>query len=96
MEIKSNNTFVSTSFWGDTIFTNAKELIRLFGDYKESDPLKVNYEQNLILDNKIPFSIYDWKEPDLTMTQDINYHIGARNEKESKEIAKVLNKIINN
>ena len=44
MEIKSNNTFVSTSFWGDTIFTNAKELIRLFGDYKESDPLKVNYE----------------------------------------------------
>ena len=94
MEIKSNNTFVSTSFWGDTIFTSAKKLIKLFGNYEDSDPLKVNYEWNLILDNKIPFSIYDWKEPDLTLDQDIDYHIGARNEKESKKIAIILNKLI--
>lgn len=87
---KYTGKFVSTSFYGDTIKTSCKELTELFGNWHESDPEKVNFEWNLILDDKIPFTIYDWKEYDLKESDVINYHIGARNKEESSIIINVL------
>lgn len=94
MKISKNSEFISTSFFGDTIYTSANNLIQLFGEYSESDPFKINYEWNLILNDEIPFTIYDWKEPNLDLDEYIDYHIGARNKEESTKIKKCLNKTI--
>lgn len=43
----------------------------------------------------MPFCVYDWKteaEPDET----IDWHIGARNEEESKKIQRILNNVKTN
>lgn len=82
--------FVSTSFHGDTIRTSCKELIKLFGNWEESDPYKVNFEWNLIYNDEIPFTIYDWKEYNLKESDVVNYHIGARNKIESSIIKDTL------
>lgn len=85
--------FISTSFHGDTIRTSCDELVKLFGDWHESDPYKVNFEWSLIFDDKIPFTIYDWKEDDLDESDIIYYHIGARNQEESSIIKNELTKL---
>lgn len=85
--------FVSTSFHGDTIRTSCNELIEHFGNWEEGDPAKVNFEWYLILNDEIPFTIYDWKEYGLRKSDIIDYHIGARNQKESSIIKSELKKL---
>lgn len=95
MKISKDTSYASTSFWGDTIFTSALKLTKLFGESEIGDPDKVKYEWDLVLD-EIPFAIYDWKMPELEFEDYIDYHIGARNKEESTKIKESLNKILNN
>lgn len=95
MRIKQyKGKFISTSFHGDTIRTSCNKLVELFGNYHQGDPDKVNFEWSLILDDKIPFDIYDWKWYELTESMVIDYHIGARNEEESRLVKEELNKLL--
>lgn len=86
--------FVSTSFYGDTIRTSCNKLSKLFGKPGIGDPDKVNFEWNLILNDEIPFDVYDWKMGKLKKSEVIDYHIGARDAKESEIIKSELNKLL--
>ncbi len=92
--ISRNKEFVNSSWYGDTILTCAVELTKLFGEPGLGDLDKTKYEWNLILDDEIPFDIYDWKEDDLSEDVYTYYHIGARNETESSIVKNILKNMI--
>lgn len=90
-----NTSGVPNSFFGHTIRATQKQLELLLGfDHNASKDGKSRCIWHKTIDN-IPFCVYDWKieaEPNET----INWHIGARNEEESKKIQQILNNVKTN
>lgn len=91
----SNTSGVPNSFFGHTIRATQKQLELLLGfDHNASKDGKSRCIWHKIIDD-MPFCVYDWKtesEPDET----IDWHIGARNEEESKKIQRILNNVKTN
>lgn len=90
-----NTSGVPNSFFGHTIRATQKQLELLLGfDHNASKDGKSRCTWHKTIDN-MPFCVYDWKtkaEPDET----IDWHIGARNEEESKKIQRILNNVKTN
>lgn len=90
-----NTSGVPNSFFGHTIRATQKQLELLLGfDHNASKDGKSRCIWHKTIDD-IPFCVYDWKievEPDET----IDWHIGARNEEESKKIQRILNNVKTN
>lgn len=90
-----NTSGVPNSFFGHTIIATQKQLELLLGfDHNASKDRKSRCIWHKIIDD-MPFCVYDWKtkaEPDET----IDWHIGARNEEESKKIQRILNNVKTN
>lgn len=98
MEFKHCDNIAGTKFFWDTVKSTVAELVKVFG-YPEccgDDECETQYEWNLSY-NEIPFSIYDWKEYHIIKkNEEINWHIGARNEDESKMITKLVKEALKN
>lgn len=90
-----NTSGVPNSFFGHTIRATQKQLELLLGfNHNASKDGKSRCIWHKTIDNML-FCVYDWKtkaEPDET----IDWHIGARNEEESKKIQRILNNVKNN
>ena len=90
-----NTSGVPNSFFGHTIRATQKQLELLLGfDHNASKDGKSRCIWHKTIDD-MPFCVYDWKmkaEPDET----IDWHIGARNEEESKKIQRILNNVKTN
>lgn len=90
-----NTSGVPNSFFGHTIRATQKQLELLLGfDHNASKDEKSRCIWHKTIDD-MPFCVYDWKteaEPDGT----IDWHIGARNEEESKKIYEILQIFLNN
>ena len=90
-----NTSGVPNSFFGHTIRATQKQLELLLGfDHNASKDGKSRCIWHKTIDN-MPFCVYDWKtetEPGET----IDWHIGARNEEESKKIQRILNNVKTN
>lgn len=90
-----NTSGVPNSFFGHTIRATQKQLELLLGfDHNASKDGKSRCIWHKTIGN-MPFCVYDWKtkaEPDET----IDWHIGARNEEESKKIQRILNNVKTN
>ena len=88
----SNTSGAPNSFFGHTIRATQKQLELLLGfDHNASKDGKSRCIWHKTIDN-MPFCVYDWKteaDPDET----IDWHIGARNEEESKKIQRILNNV---
>lgn len=80
---------VTNSFFGHTINATQKQLELLLGfNHRASKDGKSRCIWHKELDD-MPFCVYDWKtetKPD----EKIDWHIGARNEEESKKIQEIL------
>ena len=83
--LKDSDRINMTSFWGDTIYTSAREISEKLGvKVTRYDGDKINFEFQLETEDGIPFTVYDWKEsPCVTEDTRLHYHIGAHNEVES-------------
>lgn len=91
MEFKQGNKAGTQFFW-DTVKSSVTKLTKVFGEPRCVGTCddKVQYEWNLSY-NEIPFDIYDWKEYyTIDPNEKIDWHIGARNEDESKMITKIV------
>ena len=90
-----NTSGVPNSFFGHTIRATQKQLELLLGfDHNSSKDGKSRCIWHKTIDG-MPFCVYDWKietEPNET----IDWHIGARNEEESKKIQRILNNVKTN
>ena len=90
--LKDSDRINMTSFWGDTIYTSARELSERLGvKVTRYDGDKINFEFQLETEDGIPFTVYDWKEcPCVTEDTRLHYHIGAHNEVESRKATLAL------
>lgn len=90
-----NTSGVPNSFFGHTIRATQKQLELLLGfDHNASKDGKSRCIWHKTIDD-MHFCVYDWKteaKPDGT----IDWHIGARNEEESKKIQGILNNVKTN
>lgn len=77
--IQSSN---GTSFHNVTVIASINELLQLLGEpeYTTSDiDEKVQYDWKMETESGSVFTVYDWKEyRKLIKTEDIEWHIGAR------------------
>lgn len=92
MEFKYCSNIAGTQSFGDTVKSTVAELTKVFGEPEcvgDCDD-KTQYEWDFSY-NEIPFAIYDWKEyHTIKMKEKIDWHIGARNQDESKMITKIV------
>lgn len=86
------------SHYSVTIVASIKTLTKLFGRPRiisDSVTNKVQFEWNVLYNNKIPFTIYDWKEyriiPDDLL---ISWSIGTLNRAQSKIIENPLSDLV--
>ncbi len=92
------NFWNGTSFHNDVINLSYDELVERIGEptYSEpSDDGKVQKEWNIMTDDNVPFTIYDWKEYDRDVTDgdNVEWHIGHNGTNESrKSIQRYLEK----
>ena len=87
-----------TSFWGYTITSSVNKLTNYLGIYPDRERSadgKTSVEWDLIIEG-IPFSLYDWKEPEFNDDEVINFHIGTHTEQESKVVCMLLDRYIRN
>ena len=86
---RTDGFITGTSFHGHTILTTVNELTTEFGEPNCIDDGKVMYEWPLEFENEdgdmIQFYIYDWKEGNPSRSRRLHFHIGAKNEAESRE-----------
>ena len=79
-----NNPWNGTSFHDDVINLSYNELVERIGEptYDGSGDDKVQKEWQLLTDNNVAFTIYDWKEyeRDVTDGEIVEWHIGYKNE----------------
>ena len=90
-----NTSGVPNSFFGHTIRATQKQLELLLGfDHNASKDGKSRFIWHKTIDD-IPFCVYDWKI-EAGPNETIDWHIGARNEEESKKIQRILNNVKTN
>lgn len=88
----SNISGVPNSFFGHTIRATQKQLELLLGfDHNVSKDGKSRCIWHKTIDD-MPFCVYDWKT-EAELDETIDWHIGARNEEESKKIQRILNNV---
>lgn len=88
------NLFISTSFHNDVINLTYDELVERIGEptYGElSDDGKVQKEWQIITDDNVPFTIYDWKEYGRCVTDgdNVEWHIGHNGTNDSRKSIKM-------
>ena len=96
----TNQSGSGTSFHGVVFSATPQQLIDLFPDsYNEQNDGedKVNFDFTLENENGDVFTIYDWKEyRPLEMNENIEWHIGGRNQETclqgKAEVLELLNK----
>jgi hypothetical protein len=102
-ELKNTNAIYSTSFHDDTIETTPKNLRLVLGeepdDFGPGDKVSLQWTLQLEepIQTPIPFTIYDWKErmPACDNPERLyRFHIGARNEAESRKVTKALKELL--
>ena len=89
-----------TSFHGVTIKTSINKLTEVLGEPVSQDNNgtdKVNVEWDVITEDKVVGTIYDWKEyRKLKENEEIEFHLGSKNPIDSvygkDELLKLLNK----
>ena len=88
----SNTSGVPNSFFGHTIRATQQQLELLLGfDHNASKDGKSRCIWHKTIDD-MPFCVYDWKT-EAELDETIDWHIGARNEEESKKIQRILNNV---
>ncbi len=98
MNIKKAPSATNTSFHGDEITTTLNDLIKVFGQPHDTDiDGKVNYEWDLQLEDGTIFTIYDWKEyRDFGDNEDIDWHIGGKEKRDTIKARLILEELIPN
>ena len=86
----TTNPYYGTSFHGLTIKTNMVNLKKAFGSPTYCDGDKVNYEWELMTDDGLPFTIYDWKEYYLTPKTIVHYHVGHHKASDAGKIQQYI------
>ena len=93
-----NNFWNGTSFHDDVINLSYNELVTCIGEptYNElSVDGKIQKEWNMMTDDNVPFTIYDWKEyyRDVTDGDNVEWHIGHKGGNDRRDsIKKYLEK----
>lgn len=81
-----NNPWGGTSFHNDVINLSYDELVERIGEPTHGEPSgdgKVQKEWQIMTDDNVPFTIYDWKEynRDVTDGDEVEWHVGHHNNK---------------
>lgn len=89
-----NNPWNGTSFHNDIINMSYDELVERIGEPTYGEPScdgKVQKEWQLMTDDNIAFTIYDWKEykRDVTDGDVVEWHIGYRGGTNCRKIIKM-------
>lgn len=88
------DSVLGTSFFGDSILATQNQLEETLGiEHRKTPDGKCHCEWKLYI-NDLPCCVYDWKE-DYEPDQEIYWHVGARNQNESKKITKIINDMLN-
>jgi len=86
MRINKDLDANGTSFYGTTVMATAKQIASFMGPSLWSCS-KTNFNWTAATDDGEVFTVYDWKEGDITEDTKVYFHIGGFN-KETTEKAK--------
>lgn len=83
-----------TSWHGDFVTASEEELEELFEVPIDGDFDKTTWEWDLLYDEKIPFSIYDYKWHPRSTREKVSFHIGTKTSEESKIISNYIKSLL--
>jgi hypothetical protein len=86
LKINKNLDSSGTSFFGTTLLASAKQIQSVMGSSLWSCP-KSNFNWHALTEKEEVFTVYDWKEGEISKDEMVCFHIGGFN-KESTDRAK--------
>lgn len=88
-----------TSYFGETVNCSKSDLFEIFGEPSYTigfeEHKKTHNEWDLKSDEGFVFTIYDYKEPEYSYYQNIDWHIGAKNRYYAEKAKALIYELLN-